>query len=1023
MLFPKRLTGLLCALVLTVGSASLLLAQSGRGRPTAPPPKPTPRPNTPAVLNLPEGGRLARQDVEGATTRYVLRNGLTIVIRERHSTPLAAAAIQVKAGTLSEREDETGLAQLVSRAILKGTASRPVGEIEKETQRLGGHFRTFVDYDQASFRITVPAESLPSALELQADLLTNPAFPDAELKKAAGETIRAGRRFQDQAAASALDRLYATAFTVHPLRRSRYGSEEAVSAFTRDQIVAFYEQHYQPQNTVIAISGDVIPSQLIGRIQQTFGKWGKAPAAATQPKDDKSASPARSAPARTANAQPPASTKTSPDQPPTSTKSSTAQTPAAPDQASGATKPGAAPILQEPAQDKLRYGNTRGDTGQSYITIGYHLPPPATTAAALKERATFEMLAAVLGLGHGSRLAQVLRDGSRLAPEAREKGELASLVTEVEAEYKAWPGAALLAVRMRIDPARIDRAEAEYFREIERFKRELISDGELQRARYLLEKRLLDETESVEDEAISLARAQSLLGDFRHQDALLSRVMRVTAADIQAAAAKYLTLANTSVHEFEPQGAQARTFTPESFAETMTIFAPTLASTVAPDEIKPAPQLRTFKQGEERGPATVGENIIISEAPLPVKDFSIFRGPRAFVREDRSRPTVSIGVFLQGGRLIEDEATSGMTELMLRVMSRGTQTRKSDLIALELESYGGEIHIVNEPDLFGFVLDVLSRNAEPATRLLLDIVENPYFDKAELARAREMLLADQVVMRHRATARAEELLWSSLYPGHPYGLPRLGLPAPVRAATVEQLESWHASTVKRQFPLVVIVGDTDGSALVSRVFSEAFKRSETDKSLKVNLPPLTSPPEEKAEAAGTAQTAQAIGIRTAAAEGNTPSALAILARAAAWRLMTELGAKQGLIDEVIIINDPRLASGAFGAVIASAPELEAKAREALRAEIARLASAPPAEDDFDRGRNAAIGAYAIGLQAHQARAIEYARLVISGRKASDADTQPDLVRAVRQAELKRIAEATLKMSQAGIGIVRPVAAK
>jgi predicted Zn-dependent peptidase len=66
---------------------------------------------------------------------------------------------------------------------------------------------------------------------------------------------------------------------------------------------------------------------------------------------------------------------------------------------------------------------------------------------------------------------------------------------------------------------------------------------------------------------------------------------------------------------------------------------------------------------------------------------------------------------------------------MLRAMAKSTTTRKADLIALELESYGGELRIINEPDFFGFTLDVLSRNTDSAIKLLLDIIENPYFDK------------------------------------------------------------------------------------------------------------------------------------------------------------------------------------------------------------------------------------------------------------------------------------------------------
>ena len=952
-------------------TASLVLAQSGRGRQPvpAPPPKPVPRTgaNAPVPPGVAEGGRLARQDVDGATTRYVLRNGLTIIFRERHSQPLAAVTTWVKAGALSEADTETGLAQLTARMLLKGTGTRQPGEIERDTGRLGGQLQTEVSFDRSLFRIVAPSESVGKVLELQADFLQNPAFAATELKKASQEVIRAGRRFQDEAEAVSLERLYATAFTAHRLKRGHFGTEPSLSALTREQVVSFYQTHYQPQNTIIAIDGDVFGAQTIVQIQQLFGKW-----------KGQSGQPGQ------------------PGQPAQTT--------------------GIASVV-EPPQDKLRYSNSRGDISQSIVTIGYHMPPPASTAEALRERAALEMLAAVLGLGDGSRLVQVLREGSRLPADVREKGELAGLVSDVSAEYQSWPGAALLAVQLRVDPARIDRAEAEYLREIERFKREVIGDGELQRARYLLEKRFYDSQSRVETEADLLARYQAQFGDFRLFDANLSRLGAVTPQELQQAAAKYLTLANMAIHEYESRSVQARTFTNDSFVDTITIFAPTLTQPVKPEEVKSAVALRTFKQGAERGGATEGRNVIISEAPLPVKDFSVLRGARAFVREDRSQPKLTIGIYFQGGRLIEETATSGMTELMLRAMIKSTTTRKSDLIALETESYGAEINIVNEPDFFGITLDTLSRNAEPATRLVLDILENPFFDKAEFIRERERLLADQLAARDCARCRAEELMLASLYPSHPYGLPRYGLASVVKPATEAQLEAWYARTIKRQLPLVVIVGDTDGSSLVSRIFSEGFKRADLDKTMKVGLPGLMESPQQQAEVRERQQATQAIGLRSAAGSSVDVSALDVLAHFATTRFGMELRDRQAVVDEIYVRSEARLASGMFTTIAISAPELEARALEAVRGELAGLAKAPPTGDDFDLGRNEAIGNYAISVAAHPTRALEYARAVINGRKAADVDGQPDLIRAVKLADVKRVAEAVLKVAQAGLGVV------
>src|SRR5581483_11916935 len=666
---------------------------------------------------------------------------------------------------------------------------------------------------------------------------------------------------------------------------------------------------------------------------------------------------------------------------------------------------------EEPPQDKLRYGNERGDIGQTVVTVGYHVPALTTTQEGLREQAAMEVLAAVLGLGRGARLSQALR-------------EKQGVVTDVSTEYLPLPGVGVFSVQLRLDPERLDRAEAEYFREIERFRRELLSDGELQRAKSMLEKRHLDAITSANDEAEELARFQAQYGDFRLLDSWVSRIREVTGKDVQQAAAKYLGLGNTTVHEYEPRNAQARTFTPEKFAEVIGVFAPTAGQPVKPEEVKPAVALKKVIQGTERGGSD--ENVTVAEAPLPIRDYSVFRGPRAYVREDHSRRKLSVGVFFQGGRLIEDQTTGGTTEMMLRCLLKSTTTRKADLIAHELESYGGEIQIVNEPDFFGFTLDVLSRNAENAVRLLLDIVENPFFDKNEIARERDGLLARQLQQRDDGLQRPIELLWASLYANHPYGLPRYGLPAVIKSMSEEKLEAWHNRTVKRQFPLVVLVGDTDGSALVASIFTEGFKRSSSnlDQTLKVSLPSV-GVPQEQVEQRSRKQTAQAIGFRGPDGKSNDNYVLAVMQNFASGlggRFFTELRDKQSLAYTVTLSSQPRLASGALVAYTATLPENEQRADDALRAEFEKLIRVPPSDEEFERGRNAAIGSYAIALQAHPARALEYARAIIFGRKPSDVETQPDLIRAVKKDDIKRVAEAVIKLNQIGRGVVRGEAA-
>lgn len=1019
-----RLTSLLLfVLFFNLITPVATLAQSGRGRTSTappPPPKPTtqqPPPATRTILNLPEGGKVVKYETDGATARFVLKNGLTVIIRERHSTPLAAVTTYIKAGYFNEPDETAGLAHLMEHMFFKGTTTRPVGTIAPEIAKLGGVVNASTSYEKTSYYAIAPAESLPKILEIQADMLQHPTFDAEELKKEALVVIQESKRKQDTATALALEKMYATAYTAHRMKRWRIGSEEVLKAATREQLQAFYQTFYRPENTVLVIVGDIQVNQVIPQVQQLYASFGAAPKVEPQ---------AEAKPEKTSAKTPPATPKAEAQTPGTKLDAKTASATQKPENAPAATTstsnpqspaPSSQPVIQstplgleEPVQEKLRYNTERGDIGQAVVTLGYHAPALTNTAAGLKEQATMEVLAAVLGLGRGARLTSVLREKS-------------AVVSSLSVEYSPLPTTGMLAVQMQVAPDRLDHAEGEYFREIEKFRREVLSEGELQRAKVMLEKSFYDSLSSLANEAEILAHYQSQYGDFRLLNSYLDRIRAVSGKDLQQMAAKILAMSNTSVFEYEPRNAPARTFAPDKFAEAMAILAPASAQPIKPEDVKPAVALKQFQQGKERSFGGEDEKVIFTPMPLPVKDFSIYRGPRAYVREDKSQPKLTVGVFFQGGRLLEDQNTSGMTELMLRVMRKGTMTRKGDLIALELENYGGEVNLVNEPDFFGFTLDVLSRNAEKALGVMLEIIENPYFDKAEVARERDALLAQQLQQRDDGMQRPIELAMASLYPGHPYGLPRYGLPTTVKAVNEETLEAWYKKLIRRQFPLVILVGDTDGSALVSSVFSEAFKRSsgELDSTLKVNLPQSFATPQEQIEQRNRKQTAQVLAFRTPAAAQVNSYALSVLQNYASGmggRLFKELRDKQSLAYTVRLGYDQRLANGALFAYIATSPENEARAREGLIKELENLIKTPPSEDEFERGRNAAVGSYAVALQSYQRRLLEYARAVIFGRKVADVESQPEMIRTVKKEDIKAAAEAIIKLNAAGQGVVR-----
>ena len=112
----RSITAFSIITLMTTTLASPALSQSGRGRPKVPEPSPTIS-KPPPVINIPAAAAVTKQEQTGTTSRFVLLNGITVIISEHHSTPIAAAVACFKAGTRHEPETAPGIARLVGRTI------------------------------------------------------------------------------------------------------------------------------------------------------------------------------------------------------------------------------------------------------------------------------------------------------------------------------------------------------------------------------------------------------------------------------------------------------------------------------------------------------------------------------------------------------------------------------------------------------------------------------------------------------------------------------------------------------------------------------------------------------------------------------------------------------------------------------------------------------------------------------------------------------------------------------------------
>src|SRR5215471_3614038 len=239
---------------------ALFLLQSGT---------PQQRPAEPVHMEI-EGPYVLRDD-QGQTTKVVLKNGLTVIVREQQATPLASITTYVKAGYFDEDNRISGIAHVIEHMFFKGTAKRGVGQIARETQGLGGYLNAYTYYDRTVYHTVVPGENTLKALEIQSDALQHSTFDAAELKREIEVVLQENNRKLDNPPAVTSEKLYSIAFQKHRMRRWRIGTPEGLRALTKDDIVAFHSRYYRPSNIILTVVGQFDAEKVLEEVAKLYG--------------------------------------------------------------------------------------------------------------------------------------------------------------------------------------------------------------------------------------------------------------------------------------------------------------------------------------------------------------------------------------------------------------------------------------------------------------------------------------------------------------------------------------------------------------------------------------------------------------------------------------------------------------------------------------------------------------------------------------------------------------------------------
>jgi zinc protease len=204
-------------------------------------------------------------------TRYVLANGLRLLIHRDKTTPIAAVNILYDVGARDEHPDHTGFAHLFEHLMFEGSANVP--DFDDALQLAGGENNAFTNNDITNYYLTLPKQNLETALWLESDRMMELAFSEEKLRIQKNVVVEEFRQTHlNQPYGDIWLLLRPLIYKTHPYQWSTIGKNiEHVQNATLHQVKEFFYRYYRPNRAVIVISGDLEPENVREMVEKWFG--------------------------------------------------------------------------------------------------------------------------------------------------------------------------------------------------------------------------------------------------------------------------------------------------------------------------------------------------------------------------------------------------------------------------------------------------------------------------------------------------------------------------------------------------------------------------------------------------------------------------------------------------------------------------------------------------------------------------------------------------------------------------------
>ena len=423
---------------------------------------------------------------------YEQDNGHKIVLAHKEGDMVNVSS-WVKTGSINENEKNNGISHFLEHLMFKGTHKHKAGEFDKILEAKGAIVNAATWKDYTFYYVTLPKgdgdENFNTAIELHADMMTDPVIPDYEMgapfdindknvtdKRERHVVIEEIRMRKDQPWTKVYNATNHAMYTSHPYKRDVIGTPEIISQVSQEEIMNYYRTFYSPKNVTTIVVGDFDSEKVLNKVVSEFN-WGERP-------------------------EPP-------------------QRNILPD---------------EPVKEQV-YIENEANINSSFMMFGFL----GSQAKDLKNVIALEMLAIILGEGSSSRLYQNLIENQD-----------EQIFNLIDAENYDFRDGCNFFVQANFNPEYKEKAIELVKEELEKIK-ENITERELNKAKKKVKSRFACEVETVSDIGETIGYYMTVCDDLSLAEDYIPICESITTEDLQNAAKKYLDLNHAVISVLRPQ--------------------------------------------------------------------------------------------------------------------------------------------------------------------------------------------------------------------------------------------------------------------------------------------------------------------------------------------------------------------------------------------------------------------------------------------------------------------------------------